>query len=224
MSAPCTFFSPFSRCTLLLARACEHGIGRVSGLSKEEDSDLKRLAEMKAYFEKKISESERETDRLKSFLQAVDSVLAEKSFRRVKIPAGVEATSALEMPEAKEKQAGEVWPITTPEGVHLADLQITESEITLVPDPTIKYDVTSPPLRAFLVARVLDPMHVKDEESSKAGKLVADRILAYEVADDGGALKSLRVRNYGDQGRLTELRNAIRWTVRRMYEKTLQTR
>jgi hypothetical protein len=197
---------------------------RVAGLSNEEDSELKRLAEMKAYLEKKISESERETDRLKSFLQAVDSVLAEKSFRRVKIPARAEPTSVLETPQVKEKEAGEVWPITTPEGVHLADLQITESELTFVPDPTIKYDVTSPPLRAFLVARVLDPMHVKDEELAKAGQLSADRILTYEMADDGGALKSLRVRNYGDQRRLTELRNAMRWTVRRMYEKTLQTR
>ena len=202
----------------------KHGIGRVAELAKEEDSDLKRLAEMKAYLEKKISESERETDRLRSFLQVVDSVLAEKSFRRVKIPGGPEAASVVETPEAKEKQAGEAWPITTPEGVHLADLQITESDLTLMPDPSIKYDVTSPPLRAFLVARVLDPMHVKDEELAKAGKLSADRILAYEMADDGGALKSLRVRNYGDQGRLTELRNAMRWTLRRMYEKTVQTR
>lgn len=197
---------------------------RVAVLSKEEDSDLKRLAEMKAYLERKISKSERETERLKSFLQAVDSVLAEKSFRRVKIPGEAEATSAPEAPEAKERQAGEVWPITTPEGVHLADLQITESELELLPDPSIRYDVASPPLRAFLVARVLDPMHVKDEESAKAGQLSADRVLAYEMTDDGGALKSLRVRNYGDQRRLTELRNAIRWTVRRMYEKTLQTR
>lgn len=193
-------------------------------MSKEEDSDLKRLAEMKAYLEKKISESERETERLRSFLQAIDSLLAEKSFRRVKIPADAHVTSAPETPQEKEAQASEVWPITTPEGVHLADLQITESGLTLVPDPNIRYDVASPPLRAFLVARVLDPMHMKDEESSRAGQLGADKVLAYEVADDGGALRSLRVRNYGDQRRLTELRNAIRWTVRRMYEKTLQTR
>jgi hypothetical protein len=194
----------------------------VAVLSKEEDSDLKRLAEMKAYLERKISESERETERLRSFLQAVDSVLAEKSFRRVKIPDETEATSAPEPPEARERQASEVWPITTPEGVHLADLQITDSELALIPDEKIRYDVTSPPLRAFFIARVLDPMHMKDEESAKAGQLAADRVLTYEISDDGGALKSLRVRNYGDQRRLTELRNAIRWTVRRMYEKTLQ--
>jgi len=223
MSPAYTFFSRFSRCALLLARTRKHCTLRVAVLSEEEDSDLKRFAEMKAYLEKKISESERETERLKSFLQAVDSVLAEKSFRRVKIPAEAGATSP-ETPEVKERQAGEVWPITTPEGVHLADLQITESELVLVPDSNIRYDVASPPLRAFLVARVLDPMHVRDEESAKTGRLNADMILAYEMADEGGALKSLRVRNYGDQRRLTELRNAIRWTIRRMYEKTLQTR
>ena len=193
-------------------------------MSKEEDSDLKRLAEMKAYLERKISESEREIERLKSFLQAVDSVLAEKSFRRVKLPAQAEATSPPERTETIQREAGEVWPITTPEGVHLADLKITESELMLLPDPNVKYEVTSPPLRAFLVARVLDPMHTKDEESAKAGQLSAERVLAYEITDDGGTLKVLRVQNYGDQRRLTELRNAIRWTVRRMYEKTLQTR
>jgi len=196
----------------------------VAALSNEEDSDLKRLAEMKSYLEKKISESERETERLRSFLQAVDSILAEKSFRRVRIPAETEAVSALEISGAKDRQTGEIWPITTPEGVHLADLQITDYELALVPDSRIKYEVTSPPLRAFFIARVLDPMHMKDEESAKAGQLAADKVLTYEISDDDGALKSLRVHNYGDQRRLIELRNAIRWTVRRMYEKTVQTR
>jgi hypothetical protein len=194
----------------------------VAALSREEDSDLRRLAEMKAYLEKKISDSEHETERLKSFLQAVDSVLAEKSFKRVKIPSEAQAASTPET--GKETQTSEVWPITTPEGVHLADLQVTESELVLVPDPDTRYDVASPPLRAFLVARVLDPIHTKDEELARAGQVSADRVLTYEVVEDGGALKSLRVRNYGDQRRLAELRNAMRWTLRRMYEKTLQTR
>jgi len=192
-------------------------------LSKEEDPDLKRLAEMKAYLEKKISEAERETERLRSFLQAIDSLLVEKSFKRVRIPADAHVMSPPGTPQEKEARASEVWPITTPEGVHLADLQIAESELTLLPDPSIGYDVASPPLRAFLIARVLDPMHMKDEESARAGQLGTDKVLAYDLVDDSGVLKSLRVRNYGDQRRLTELRNAIRWTVRRMHEKTLQT-
>lgn len=193
-------------------------------LAKEDETDLKRLAEMKAYLEKKIADSEREAERFKSFLEIVDSLLAEKSFRHVKISPDVLTATVAEKIGEVRKDVGEVWPITTPEGIHLADVQTTASELTLVPDPTIKYEVTSPPLRAFLVARVLDPMHAKDQEAARAGQLDANSVLVYEMDDDGGFLKALRVRNYGDQRRLTELRNAIRWTVRRMYEKTLQTR
>lgn len=193
-------------------------------LTKEEEFDLKRLAEMKAYLEKKIVDSEREAERLRSFLEVVDSLLTEKSFRHVKISPEAQATAVPEEVEEARKQPSEVWPITSPEGAHLADLEITESEIILVPDLGIKYEVASPPLRAFLVARVLDPMHAKDQEAARAGQLSANNVLVYQVEDDGGVLKALRVRNYGGQGRLSELRNAMRWTIRRMYEKTLQTR
>ena len=193
-------------------------------LSKEDDLELKRLAEMKAYLEKKIADFEREIEHLRSFLGVVDSLLAEKSFKHVKIPSEAQLTMLPEKAEVAAKHVSEVWPIASTEGTHLADLQITESELILVPDSSIRYDVASPPLRAFLVARVLDPMHTKDQEAARTGQLGADDVLVYEVEEDGGTLKAVRVRNYGDQRRLVELRNAIRWTIRRMYEKTLQTR
>jgi hypothetical protein len=190
------------------------------GMLAEDDADLKRLAEMKAYLEKKISDSVKETEKLRSMVEIVDSLLADKSFRRVKIATPAQTAPAAEL----TKLASEIWPITTPEGTHLADVQTSESEIVLVPDPNIRYDVSSPPLRAFLVSRVLDPMHAKDEELARTGQLSPDLILSYEVQEDRGILKTLHVRNFRDQGRLTELRNAMRWTIRRMYEKTLQTR
>lgn len=193
-------------------------------MSKEDDLEVKRLAEMKSYLEKKIADFEREIEQLRSFLGVVDSFLAEKSFRHVKISPDIQVAVMPEKAEVAKKLVSEVWPIATPEGTHLADLQITESELILVPDPSIKYDVASPPLRAFLIARVLDPMHTKDQEAARTGQLGPDNVLVYEVEEDGGTLKALRVRNYGDQRRLVELRNAMRWTIRRMYEKTLQTR
>jgi hypothetical protein len=192
----------------------------VGALAKDDEADLKRLAEMKAYLEKKISDSERETERLRSMVEIVDSLLADKSFRRVKIPTLTQAEPAADV----RRQPSEIWPIATPEGTHLADVQMSESEITLVPDPKIRYDVTSPPLRAFLIARVLDPMHAKDEEFARTGQVNPALVLVYELQEEEGILKALRVRNYRDQGRLTELRNAMRWTIRRMYEKTLQAR
>jgi len=192
----------------------------VGALAKEDEADLKRLAEMKAYLEKKISDSEKEIDRLRSMVEIVDSLLADKSFRPVKIPTPMQTEPTADL----KRLPSEIWPIATPEGTHLADVQTSESEITLVPDPNIRYDVTSPPLRAFLIARVLDPMHAKDGELARTGQLNPNLILVYELQEDEGILKALRVRNYRDQSRLTELRNAMRWTIRRMYEKTLQPR
>ena len=192
----------------------------VGALAKDDEADLKRLAEMKAYLEKKISDSEKEIERLRSIVEIVDSLLADKSFRPVKIPMPTQAEPTADL----KRQPSEIWPITTPEGTHLADVQMSESEMTLVPDPNIRYDVTSPPLRAFLIAKVLDPMHAKDEDLARTGQVNPNLVLVYEVQEDEGTLKGLRVRNYRDQSRLTELRNAMRWTIRRMYEKTLQAR
>jgi len=89
--------------------------------------------------------------------------------------------------------------LTNREGtLRLADLQITESELILVPNSHIKYQVDSPPLKAFLVHRILKPMHAEDVEGTRTGQLSEEKILAYELIDERGTFKSLRVCNYGD--------------------------
>jgi hypothetical protein len=62
-------------------------------------------------------------------------------------------------------------------------------------------------------------MLTKDKEAATAGTLPPDNMLTYEVEQEGGRLKAIMIRNYGDDRRLLELKNAIRWTLRRMYEK-----
>jgi len=47
-----------------------------------------------------------------------------------------------------------------------------------------------------------------------------DNVLSYAIEQDGNLMKRLIVKNYGDDRRLQELRNAIRWTLRRIYERT----
>ena len=63
-------------------------------------------------------------------------------------------------------------------------------------------------------------MLTKDKEAATAGSLLPDNMLTYDVEQEGGRLKAIVIRNYGDDRRLLELKNAIRWTLRRMYEKT----
>ena len=45
----------------------------------------KKLAEMKSFLEKRVKQLDEEASSLRSFLEAVDSLLAERSFRPVEI-------------------------------------------------------------------------------------------------------------------------------------------
>jgi len=194
-----------------------------------EEETVKKLAEAKAYLEKRISELEGEISRLRSFLDVVDVTLTEKSFKRAevpktlpppfKMPPTVPAAPPPAAPAPSPYQ--QAYPLKTVTGVHLADVYVSDKELKIVPAPNMKYDVNSPPLRAFLIGRVLEPMQAKDRESARTGELSAERILSYRIEQDGNLLKTIVITNYGEERRLLELKNAIRWTLRRIYEKSV---
>lgn len=174
---------------------------------------------MKAYLEKKIAEYESEGGRLRGFLEVVDEMLGERSFKKMEVPETKHVGEPSALVSSTQKLR-EVSAIATLAGEHLADIQVSDDELRLLPDPSIKYDSNSPPLRAFLVNRVLEPMRIKDQEAAKMGRIAENRALSYDIDEDSGSLKGLTIRNYGDDRRLFELKNAIRWTLRRMYEKS----
>ena len=185
-------------------------------MSDQQENATKRLAELKSYLDKKVSEHESELRTLKSFLASVDEMLAEKSYRRVKLP-----ESAINISKTPPENAPQT--IRTISGVHLADIFVEGKDMRIVPSREIKFDANAPPLRSFLVGKVLEPLHVKDEEATRKQELTPDDVLAYEIDKEGMVLKQIHVKNYGDERRLNELKNALRWTFRRMYEKTVGT-
>jgi len=196
-----------------------------------EEETVKKLAEAKAYLEKRISELEGEISRLRSFLDAVDVTLTEKSFKRAEAPKtlpppfAMPPTAPVAPPPTGPAPSPyqQAYPLKTVTGVHLADVYVSDRELKVVSAPNMKYDVNSPPLRAFLIGRVLEPMQSKDRESARTGELSAERILSYRIEQDGNLLKTIVITNYGDERRLLELKNAIRWTLRRTYEKSVGT-
>jgi len=188
----------------------------VRRLSDIQEKTTKRLAELKSYLEKKVAEHQAEIHNLQSFLETVDNILAEKSYRRVQLPKSVPETSATSGSNPPQT-------IRTISGVLLADIFVEGQDIRIVPSKDIKFDANAPPLRSFLVGKVLEPLHVKDEESTRKQELSPAQVLSYEIDKEATLLKQIHVKNYGDERRLNELKNALRWTFRRMYEKTIGT-
>jgi len=180
----------------------------------EEQEIVKKLAKLKSFLEKRINELNEEASNLKALAEIVDEYLTERSFKKVEVPKIEEEQTPVQVASQK------VTSIKTVDGVHLGDLIVEEKNLMLNLDPYIKFDANSPPLKAFLIAKVLEPMSKKDEEAVKSGKINENEAFSYAIEDEGGFVKRILIKNFGDEKRLTELTNAIRWTLRRMYERS----
>ena len=185
-------------------------------MSSPEQQLTKKLAEMKSFLERRIKQQEDEVNSLRSFLEAVDSLLAERSFRPVEITPPAQPSDHPRMPLGAHSER---IPIMTTSGTTIATIQMDKEGMHVVPEPNIKLDSNSPPLRAFLLGKILDPMQTKDKEAASSGAIPPENILTYDLEQEEGYLKAIHIKNYGDDRRVLELKNAIRWTLRRMYEK-----
>ena len=70
-----------------------------------------------------------------------------------------------------------------------------------------------------MIGKVLNGMVSKDRNEAMAGTITPDEILTYRVLQEGDILKGIVIRNIKDERRITTLKNSIRWTLEKMYEK-----
>ena len=191
-----------------------------------EEDRVRKLAELKAYVEKRNRELEQELLKLRSLGELVDSALADKSFRRAEVPRPqITPAVGIARPQVSSSALAQVFPVKTPSGVDLADMTIGPRDVKVTPKSEMRFDYNAPPMRAFLIGRVLDPMKAKDSAQKDAGERMEDEVLSYSIEkDENNLLRQIVITNYGDEKRLQELKGAISWTLRRMYERMTGTR
>jgi hypothetical protein len=186
-------------------------------LVESDQQSTRKLADLKSFLERKIKQNEEELVSLQSYLEVVDTLLAERSFRKVEIP--TTQIEQIRSAASAPPPGASTIPVMTNDGVRIASMLVEQGRLHVTPEPNVKLDANSAPLRSFLVSKVLESMQAKDKEAAASGAIQPEAILSYSVEQDGGMLKTILVDNYGDERRLLELKNAIRWTFRRMYEK-----
>ena len=187
---------------------------------ESDQQSTRKLADLKAFLEKKIKQNEEELAALQSYLEVVDTLLAERSFRKIEIPVShIEQIRKSTASAAVPPSGANSVPVMTNDGVRIASMIVEERRLHVIPESNVRLDANSPPLRSFLIGKVLESMQAKDKEAAVSGAIQPEAILSYSVDLDEGMLKAIHIENYGDERRLLELKNAIRWTFRRMYEK-----
>ena len=182
-----------------------------------DQQSTRKLAELKSFLEKKIKQNEDELTSLRSYLEVVDTLLADRSFRKIEIPA--KQIEQIKTAAATSQPSPNNIPVMTNDGIRIASMLVERRGLHVTPEPDMKLDANSPPLRSFLVGKVLESMQAKDKEAAASGAIQPEAILGYSVEQDGGVLKEFKLRTTEMKGGCLELKNAIRWTFRRMYEK-----
>ena len=185
------------------------GLGEAEKLGEEE---IRRLAEARAFFEKRARDLEQELEGLKLILELIDNALASASFKRA-----TEVVKPAE--EAPPTEYKRVIPLRAADGTLLANMYIGEDFVQVIPAQGVKLYTSTPPFQSFLVGRIFEAMQEKDREDAQRGKIPPDQIFSYKIVQDGDELKSVIIRNYREERRLRELRTAIKWTFEKMREK-----
>ena len=161
----------------------------------EEDQEVRKLAELKTFIEKRMAELDNEMENLRQMLDLVDRTLSAKSFKRAQVT---------EQPMRR---------IRGRTGTLLATMTVEEREARIVFNPEIKVTQEMRPFSSFLLRKVLDSMKESDRMKIDEGKIEPDEGLDYEVVYDGEVAREIIVRNYRDESRLREIVNSVKWTL-----------
>jgi len=192
----------------------------------EEAEKIKKFVAFKKKLEKKVEGLESELNEQRLMLEAVNSILLEKGFKRAEIAktpvtaevSPVKEEALVELPPQPSAKY-EVIPLKTVTGEPLANLHINQDSLRIVLAEDKNFNINTPPFTQFLVERVLAKMQEKDSELARTGQLTADKIFSYNIVQEGDTIHEILIKN-SDANRLRELKSSIRWTLEKMYEKT----
>ncbi len=190
---------------------------------------MKALVAFKEKLEKQLEALNAETSEVTSALDAVNSVLLEKGFKRGDVKDAVQEPKTQTGQEEKKfeeaktsvapsQEAENVIPLKTVTDEPLAIIYVEDGELHVLPDENKRFSIKTPPFSQFLVERVLARMQEKDNEMARMGQLTPERMFAYNIVLEGDLIREILFKNV-DEERLRELKSSIRWTFEKMYEK-----
>jgi hypothetical protein len=185
------------------------------------EQETRRLLRFRETMEQRMAELEAEAADLRAAMATIDRMIVAEGFRTPTVPeAAPQPTQRVETPQPESFKEG--MSITSKDGAILGRMRVDGKDLFFEPQSEYGFKTDIPPFQSFLVERVLANMSSTDRERAANGEMDQSEILEYEVEEEDGVLRSLRVRNYGGERRLREISSSLRWTFDKMYDKIRQ--
>jgi len=191
----------------------------------EDAEKVKRLVSFREKLEKRVQDLDSELKETQATLDAVNSILLEKGFKRAEM--GKAPTARTEVLPSSEETRTEressmeydnITQLKTTSGDILAILCSSGDSLRVLPAEDKGFNANTPPFGQFLLQKVFAKMQEKDSELVKEGQLTPERAFSYSISREGDVIREIVIKNV-DAERLRELKSSIRWTLEKMYEK-----
>ena len=175
----------------------------------------KDLAELRAFVQRQIEETEKkirdleyELEQLKRVLETIDRLLMRESFK----PA-TELLPETEKKEAETEQLEKIEALYSKDGKLLARVSIKNQTIIITPAEGLTFDMRASPFTKFFLNKVLLSLQREDIDAVKDGRLSEDKVLDYEITAKERIIERIVIKNYRTDRRLKRILNALRWTL-----------
>lgn len=197
----------------------EYIIKLVIGLNGEATKDI---AELRAFVQRQIEETEKkirdleyELEQLKRVLETIDRLLMRESFK----PA-TELLPEVEKKETETEQLEKIEDLYSKDGKLLAKVSIKNQTIIITPAEGLTFDMRASPFTKFFLNKVLLSLQREDIDAVKDGRLSEDEVLDYEITAKERIIKKIIIKNYRTERRLKRILNALRWTLEELMKNS----
>lgn len=183
-------------------------------MSKEVKEEVEKLTKIRKDALARIEELKEELDHWETIVKLIEDSLARAGFKKA-----AEIATAPAAPTAPEEVTYKaLLPINTRSGTKLAEMRMTADLIRVVPEKEIEFKSSDPAFHSFFLRKVMTVIDKADKELVKKGILTPDLAFSYEVRqNEAGNIVEIVMKNPRD--RVSDIKNKMEWTLRRMYER-----
>jgi hypothetical protein len=176
------------------------------GFSAEQIRDILELKEQLAG---KVENHLVEIEKLEKNISVLNMILKQSSF-----------TKASDLTSNPEKEEPIIPIIKNSDGVTIANVFVSDDQLSIVLDDNIILNSETPPLKTFFINRIIGEMKNKDNLEVKKGKIGKGDVIDCIINNNGSAIREIIIKNYREKERVDEIINTATWSLTRMMENS----
>ena len=174
------------------------------------DDQIHDILELKEQLAEKIKKHLEEIEKLEKNISVLDTILKQTSF-----------TKASDLTLNTVKKKATVPIIKNSDGTTIANVFVSEDQLSIVLDKNISLNSETPPLKTFFIDRIIGEMKNKDNQEVEKGRIEKNDVIDCVISNNGSAIREIIIKNYRQKERVDEIINTATWSLTRMLENSV---